>query len=1208
MKNRTLTLLAACLMGVSAFAEWTGDAPTLPDAAGSTVVDGHHYQIMTASTEGSITGQYFQGGVAWYTWSTSLIIGDRGNAITYLLTASTDTTYTDKTVWTLTNISSGLYTFVSGSISGFGEPYDGLGELHVDMGTQGHQYFEIDKASDTPTYQISLASSDTLYTNHYSGCLGVMPNAESYGVAVYAFLDPTDEENCCDWIFVDMTVYDARLDLYNALVESNDYPNIDGNVVSAANTVYLNDNATVDELEAQVENLKEARNASIYDGASMDDPKDVTLLIENNDLSAASMEGWDNEFVSGTTADNVQYQSASYTNTTYTYVNHEGNEVNPNCIGFIEAWSANGSVYGNQDVAGSIGNSQISQTINDAPAGSYRLSCDAIAVQQYTSVDSQFGVQLFATDAAGNDFYQEISTGDNIPEHESIFFYTSGGTLTIGLRTVDTNCNWIGLDNVELLYYGNEAGVYYIELYNAITSAEETYPDLNEVYADGAVKSAFEEALSSAQSALNGSDDEMEAAATALNEAASALASSVEEYATVATYIEYILSVESQAQEKGWDDLASELADYRAETLEEGYYDGTLTSETIAEMEDIVSNIIAEFISENCQAGDDISLIINNNDFDTDFSGWDLVLGTQGSGGSYSWGGTLDSSKNSVSYLENEVEGGTLIADIGSGCAEVYHWAFDMSQTLKNLPVGLYTLSCQAFERDDSGTGIETEIYATYGSMTQTQKVKNLLDEGSEDMLYTNSENQVVDQFVTLTDGTEAYVPNGMNGADIYFYHDYYYNHFNFVLTEQTDVTIGLRTESSGDWVLFDTFRLVYQGNTADVYTAYLNELIDEAQATEDEYELTLDALQQLDDAVNQAYDALDGDDADACIAAAIALQEAIAYAKTVVDSISDLQYLYDYTTETRMAEDAVDDASDYYDTYLDLLGTVGDALDNEEVPSVEQAEQWMVDMKSGYNKLIMSSATGASEDEPADVTAVIINPNYNVGEEASDYGWTEDATVGLSYDAAEIYDQDVDASLSQIIYSLSAGYYRLHVNGFYRPGMAAQTVDIADCDSLIALNGADFYAGEQTTRLTNILTDGPAYSELQDETTETTYYVPYNMEQAGDAFDYDLYQNTLQFQVAEDDTDVEIGVVKTAHVTYDWTIFGRWTLEYLGTEEPSEDATTAIAEVDGADAPVAVAIFTVDGKQTSSLTKGINIVKTTMADGTVKVSKVLVK
>ncbi len=1206
MKNRTLTLLAACLMGVSAFAEWTGDAPTLPEATAGTLVDGHHYQITTASTEGSITGQYFQGGVAWYSWSTSLIIGERDNAITYLLTASTDTTYSDKTVWTLENISSGLYTFVSGSISTLGEPYDGLGELHVDMGTQGHQYFEITKASDTPTYQISLASSDTLYTNHYTGCLGLMPNAESYGVAVYAFLDPTVEDNYCEWTLVDMTVYDARVDLYNALVESNDYPNIDGNAVSAANSVYIDDNATVEELEAQVENLKEARNASIYDGATMDEPKDVTLLIENNDLSAASMEGWDNEFVSGTTATNVQYQSASYSNSSYTYTNHEGNDVNPNCIGFIEAWSANGSVYGNEDVAGSIGNSQISQTLNNVPAGCYRLSCDAIAVQQYTTVDSQFGVQLFATDEAGNDFYQVISTGNGVPEHETIFFYTSGGTLTIGLRTQDTNCNWIGLDNVELLYYGNDASVYYIELFNAINSANQTYPDLNDVYADDTVKSTFEKALATAQSALDeGTDDDaMEAAATALNEAASALASSVEEYATVATYIEYILSVESQAQEKGWDDLASELADYRADTLEAGYYEGTLTSETIAEMEDIVSNIIADYISNNCKADDDISLIINNNDFDTDASGWTITSG------SFNWGGTLDSSKNGTSYAENEIEGGTLIADINSGCYETYHNVFDINQTLKNLPVGLYTLSCQAFERDDNGAGVDAEIYASYASTTQTKKVMNLYDEGSEEMLYTNSVDGMGDVEATLTDGSTAYVPYGMNGADVYFYNGYYENTFDFVLTEQTDVTIGIRSESDGDWVLFDTFRLVYRGNDWSVYKAYLYELIAEAQAIPDEYDVTLDAAQQLDDAISQAYDALDAQDADACLAAALALQEAIAYAKTVGDSISDLQYLYDYTTETRMAEDAVDDGSDYYETYLDLLGTVGDALENEEVPSVEQAEQWMVDLKSGYTKLIMSSATGASEDEPADVTAVIINPNYNVGEEADDYGWTEDATVGKGYDAAEIYNQDVDASLSQIIYSLSAGYYRLHVQGFYRPGnsLTAQTVDIADCDSLIALNGADFYAGEQTTRLANILTDGPAYSELQGETTETTYYLPYSMEQAGDAFDNDLYQNTLQFQVAEDDTDVEIGVVKTAYVSGDWTIFGRWTLEYLGTTEPSEDATTAIAEVDGADAPVAVAIFTVDGKQTSSLTKGINIVKTTMADGTVKVSKVLVK
>ena len=98
-------------------------------------------------------------------------------------------------------------------------------------------------------------------------------------------------------------------------------------------------------------------------------------------------------------------------------------------------------------------------------------------------------------------------------------------------------------------------------------------------------------------------------------------------------------------------------------------------------------------------------------------------------------------------------------------------------------------------------------------------------------------------------------------------------------------------------------------------------------------------------------------------------------------------------------------------------------------------------------------------------------------------------------------------------------------------------------------------------------------------------------MERAAFAFDNDLYHNYLLFHVETDGEDVEIGIEKTAEVGYDWTMFDNWTLEYLGTDEPAEDPTTAITSVEETAAPAKAAIYNLAGQRVSKAVKGIYII-----------------
>ncbi|MCD8301717.1 MAG: hypothetical protein LUC44_01710, partial [Prevotellaceae bacterium] len=655
---------------------------------------------------------------------------------------------------------------------------------------------------------------------------------------------------------------------------------------------------------------------------------------------------------------------------------------------------------------------------------------------------------------------------------------------------------------------------------------------------------------------------------------------------------EYILSVETVAEESGWTDLQDELSTYRQDELQAGYDDGTLTSDDISAISDKVSDMIVGYVRENVQAGQDISVVIRNNSFDVDFSGWDIADGSA----TPAWGGMVQ---------ENELEGGATIAEINSGNAEVYETAFDISQTFSGMPAGLYTLSCQALERDDAGDGFNAELYAVAAGNEQSVVITGITEDGNVEQLYFNTDSNESwrsDATATLSDGTTGYIPASMEGANVFFYLGHYNNTLNVLMTEAGDLTIGIR-DASADWVLFDNFRLVYEGNEASSYSDYINELIAEASALAESSLFTTEAKTVINAAVDQAEDALDANDTDACVAAVAALKEAIAFGEETLALTTELTELYNYTNDYRLGEIEASSETSFPQLIDDVSAVIQDGV----VETNAKVEEYILALKSGFTVYAQYDYLDATEENPADITPVILTHESVDGEgEGSTFGWEIDGSVGIGEGCLEMYNLAAGNTISQTIYGLAAGYYRLGVQGFYRATGYAETVNANDVDTL-AYN-ADLFAGDKATRLLSIKSDAEAYNTLTSGTTDGVWNVPYSMATANDAFEAGLYQNTLQFQVENEGDEVTIGIRKTALISEDWTIWDKWTLTYLGTAEPSEDTTTAIEGAEAAGTAVATAIYSIDGKQLPSLVKGINIVKTTMADGSVHVRKVLVK
>ena len=117
---------------------------------------------------------------------------------------------------------------------------------------------------------------------------------------------------------------------------------------------------------------------------------------------------------------------------------------------YVENWI---SISAGNSLAGS---GDIHQVVTGLPAGHYRLTADCFAHNQLYSVDCEeaVGIQLYA-----NDVVREIGmTGLN--DEQTVAFsvdvdIAQGEDLTIGFRYTDTNVNWLGWDNVTLLYIGD---------------------------------------------------------------------------------------------------------------------------------------------------------------------------------------------------------------------------------------------------------------------------------------------------------------------------------------------------------------------------------------------------------------------------------------------------------------------------------------------------------------------------------------------------------------------------------------------------------------------------------------------------------------------------------------------------------------------------------------------------------------------------------
>lgn len=948
-----------------------------------------------------------------------------------------------------------------------------------------------------------------------------------------------------------LEVYNARVALKAAITEAEEA----GVDIAEAVAVYNNNSATVEELQAQNSHLRAAIASQNYDftGASESNPLDVTdQVLTNPDFEVSTSNGvlppgWNITI----TGQNCGQQNRTDTNASTGLA----------ITNFIEAWHPS-----------SLGDGVIAQTVYGLPKGKYVLECDASACHDPANGDGSdiVGVNLFIQ-AGTNKVTTRVGTARLGITHYSVTYVNDGSdVLTFGLEAISTNANWLSADNFKLTYYGETTKTQEeLALEAAIEEAEAIADNIvgndiedNSIFnVNAEAGNAFNATLEAAKAALGGSAEDMVAATAALGTAISDINNSNNLYKQFQDIYNNAM-LTAQNLDEQWPELQDNIYDWAEGELTEGFNAGTLTEDDLATAQGKVDELIAAFLNDpsKIQPGDDLTVLIQNHDFNK---------GQYGNTGAT----TFDGDENSIPGWT--VVSGNITELSGSfHNIETYHKAVNIQQTIKNLPAGSYQIGVQGFVRIDGGEN-DMVLYAGVSE----KKFMEITAQSSEEQLHGDGTGNTGWPYDSQNPVLGGYMPNSMEGAGKYFEtvnpatgEPFYLNTVN-IAHAGGDLTIGVRCSATGLWILWDNFTLKYLGS--DALFSLLEEIADkgdEMTALTENGQLTDKANELVADLQAKVEAADDITSSEEALALISELKDAIDYIKAGQALFTEITPLVD------------DYAAKYQELGLSdpafeaLIETLGEKTsENDSFADNDEIAQGIVDLKKGWTAAIVAGAEVGDALE-----GIILNPDFETGNinnwtdtfNQGNHGFQNNSTYNdadgnvVISNFAESWNNTnflPDGSISQNIGILPEGWYQLEMDGY------AVNQSQAGGAPAEGVHGVDLFAktGENTAK-----------------------------QSIGIGGENGVSQHwTLGFH-SDGVSETVIGVMAEG-ANCNWTAFDNFKLIYYGNQVP--DAVEAVATETTA-APKA--IFTLDGRQTSTLRRGINIVR--KADGTVQ--KVLVK
>lgn len=1025
------------------------------------------------------------------------------------------------------------------------------------------------------------------------GSLWGQNNLDGLSYGLYSDIVYADHPEACQFQFVlaaDYAIYSAKCDLADIINEIKEK----GMAINTADAEALiaNENATLEEVQAAIEALKE----EIANLANYLNPADVSskYLVNPKCGTAHSLEGW-------TYSQEPTWDSDIW-----------------------EFWNKSGAPT-------------FEQTTKELPAGIYSLNVDA-----YTRTDMvatfEFGDQIMNLATVSSSEVNVRSAGrtwmDAGNGKNTLFLFLEEPKSVLVRITADntTGDHWTCWRDFTLTYYG---------------SAETDYRILAKLYTDGWQEkiegkyfyAPYQDALQAAleKSETGTTKEEILAVYEEVKAAYDDLMKSVALYDELWGYVdpESPTFMDARGDNKyHYDDVFIEVF----ERVEDMWYDED-TSLNNEEMEALIAEFLKKaddaIINTPPEPGEDVSHILVNSKFidaqdNSSFDGWTVASRRSETDRSNPF-----QNNSGKRFVVEQWNGG------GDGAI------IDVYQKVK-LWAGAYRLTCKGWYRSttnqqqhDSDPKLNTVNTFLYGSSSQYRfhdiyeagYTQEWWDEGPATF---SIDNQTPNNFTGNVDG--LLYPNNCAGANYLFANTNNYDMVAEFISTGDSIKVGVKGQDipAGGWLIWNDFVLTFIGNeledmqpiakqTADMYRDYLEEHM--AAATKAELQACIDNIDNAPDVATllEAYKSI-GDVVDKAI-------NSINLYKTLDAAIARLDETIAETAETTTKE-----ALEAAEALSDELAKAYDegAINDEDIPAtLERIEQ-------AIKALYMPDVTGASDDNPIDMTKLITNPRYDNGSAATLNGWTNvDGKATAEYEnshygVAEGWNSAFD--LYQDITGLKEGTYHVMLQGLYRqegtgtdtkiwqygyaekkgvldilneeaktdvPEYDARAKMYANGDSVAfkpwILIGTEDWNDEAQEYFANGY-DG-TWTEIHDSISnvgvDEIYYFPNNRLAFYDRCEGKFYDNELYCYVGSDGK-LRIGACNLTGKANDWVPFTNWRLEYLGTESKHE-STTGIRETE--QAGKIEAIYSIDGRRMNALQKGMNIV---VVNG--KAKKIMVK
>lgn len=1111
----------------------------------------------------------------------------------------------------------------------------------VDRNNQACWYWKFTQADEvTNTYYMQSAYNEDAGTYMGNFANAATQYAAGKGAGNPIALNGAITDDNIQWMFIPVeavsadyetqveayktasAIYEARLTLYEMLNDAVTY----GADYAAASAVYNTPDATVDELNAAIDEFKPVVTAALLayakKNSTAENAVDITkYMIVNPDFDCGDIHGW--------TVDKIGVNCGYMANAVYA-----NEEMGVLISKFIEAWRPVNE--------GVLDNGRIAQVLGALPSGHYILECDGIARNQAGSTDAKWvdpddyrGIYLFFDDGSivvhsetslKDVESDEYDTGGNVqrlPSHFTFEFDIDDvDSLTIGLMTDNTNMNWMAADNFKLSMAGASQKLpSYVALQGEVNTVAEVLEKigLDEVIAEQAVVDDLQSVYNEVKPLVDAASDPTKDAAyvaayTKLIGARNALTASEADYKKAYDFIDKLTADHDAYEEKaGYAGVVTAVSNL-LDNMQQGYDERTLTSAAITSAIDGYSEMIKSAIqvvfNDAVKAGEPLE---EGLDITPLFEHMSYVDNNGGNQESFPNGYPAE---NPV--WMNETKTGNFKTNYTT--AEVWDARpFNIYREFKGLPKGKYTIKVHALYRVKANSGdqgiLEGYNYANYWAGDYDDPDYAWLYANNNKVHLTNIAEMAtsanIDGGVEVQDdpntGGVGYLVNNQSGAYKLFtdpaYADAaekgYIGVSANVLEDGGSFTAGIRgTENleGNHWVLWYNFELYYDGMQESLDDE-LQALLDDLQELEDNYvgSSVATTVKLMADAKTAGEAAL-GQKVDVQAAAILQLQAAIKAAnESEALSVKIVELCGQYET---MLDDMRDQGTFSDMRIEEILEEIEGARDMDEFESDAQIQAWIAELPEAWVNYILSmeELNDATLDDPVELP-IIVNPDYTEGTN----GWTVETTA-TSGNIANIRDGYLEFwnnnagsqwTLYQDLARLKEGYYRLQCDGLYRAAGSdgdIQSLKNGDVklDEYIFANNMSQPVIAWTDSVNGCLSgtlaelheiEEYAYIngvEYKYEVTpgDTVRFVAPNDRNNMKTFaNAGRYVNKLDF--AYEEGPVRIGMTALTTYANNWSPFGGWKLLYLGTEAP--DAVKDITS--GEQAIKTGSLYTIDGR-----------------------------